>query len=101
MVYFSNFYLRHYFCILDLILVNIASINKRSNEMKRSVLNPYFALDLEAGIIRDEFNRTYTVLEFQKFVDGAECPLDMTMMCQRLMSFNYDISKLRDFYKSN
>ena len=69
--------------------------------MKRSPDNPYFALDLEAGYIKDEYLNGYSIEEFREFVNNSQIPLDMTMMVQRLISFDYDIDKLREFYKNS
>jgi len=67
--------------------------------MKRSQNNPYFAVDLDNEIITDEFDNRYSIDEFKTIFQNSTEPLDMTLMTQRLINMNYDIKKLKDFYK--
>ena len=66
--------------------------------MKRSISNPYFALDLDSGVIQDEYKKQYSIPEFKQFVNNSNHPLDMTMMVQRLIQMDYNISALKEFY---
>ena len=68
---------------------------------KRSKLNPMFALDLDSGVIKDDYNRIYSVQRFKNFVNKSEIPLDMTFMCQRLILMNYNLTELRRFYRED
>lgn len=76
---------------------------KRSkyNPHLRSINNPYFALGLDEGNLKDEYGRIYSIEEFKQFVNNSPEPLDMTLMVQRLIQMDYDIEALRKFYKTN
>ena len=67
--------------------------------LKRSKLNPYFALDLDTGIVKDEYGETYTIEQFREVINKAGRALDMTMMCARLIQYDYDLNKLKEFYQ--
>ncbi len=69
--------------------------------MKPSKSNPCFYVNLDDGIIGDEFGNRYGISDFKQLVANSEEPLDMTLMAQRLISLNYDMNKLRNFYKEN
>lgn len=66
---------------------------------KRSKSNPYFAVDLNGKNITDEYGKIYTIDKFKQFVENSKHSLDMTLMAQRLIRFNYDLNKLEEFYK--
>ncbi len=72
---------------------------EESRDQKRSKLNPYFALDLDTGIVKDEYGETYTIEQFREIINKAGRALDMTMMCARLIQYDYDLNKLKEFYQ--
>jgi len=64
----------------------------------------YFAIDEETKEVVDQNGVRFTTDQFQTIrerYDRLRKPLDMTLSCQRLVSYNYDWDKLAKFYADN
>jgi len=63
----------------------------------------YFAIDESTKEIVDQNGVRFTVKQFHQIrerYDRLNKPLDMTLSCQRLVSYNYDWDKLAEFYQA-
>ena len=61
----------------------------------------YFAIDENTHEIVDQNGFRFTAEQFHQIrerYERQEKPLDMTLSCQRLVSYNYDWDKLAQFY---
>ena len=58
----------------------------------------YFTVDEKRRLIVGDDGVELTPIQFRVVLDKSDKPFDMTLMCQRLISFDLDFDKLADFY---
>lgn len=59
----------------------------------------YFALNLDTRTIVSEHGDTFTVDQFKKILSRAAAPMDMTLMLQRLVRYDFDFDRLENYYE--
>jgi hypothetical protein len=76
--------------------------------MKKAVYeiykSKYYGLNLETGKVHEESGQDYSIEEFKKMLTEANehgNGLNVTLMLQRFINYNYDIERLKEFYKNN
>ena len=64
----------------------------------KSLNTPYFSIDIDKKEIVSEFGERYSIEQFKKILETASRPVDMTLMCQRFIQYNFDFNRLEQFY---
>lgn len=58
----------------------------------------YFATDDKARTIHNDKGDIFTVEQFKKILKNSTKPIDMTLMTQRLVRYDFDFDRLDDYY---
>jgi len=64
----------------------------------KSLNTSYFSIDIDKKEIVSEFGERYSIEQFKKILKLADSPVDMTLMCQRFIQYNFDFNRLKQFY---
>ena len=59
---------------------------------------PYFAIDMENRVFVTEDGDQLSLNQFKKILGNADGPIDMTLMCQRFVQYDFNWDRLERYY---
>ena len=59
----------------------------------------YFAIDLDKRVVQSDKGEVFSVNQFKRVLERSKMPIDMTLMCQRFVNYDFDFDKLLEYYE--